>query len=211
MCTRTRSGSTCSGSSRLSNEEGSAHNGTSHLSDGTYLELLGVVDREKLLKVRPRIVNFLQDHEGAHSVGLLVPSAKEVSDRLESRGIEAAIFNLVRGKPGDKPVLLVTPKTEHLPEGAIFFLEYPPKSVKSPQSQPPVTQPNTAESIVAVWILVMDLSKASEDAEALGFRQARSLESQTLRAQGRQFETGRGRRMQRTDQQSNSRTIAARA
>jgi hypothetical protein len=44
--------------------EGSAHNG-SFLPDGTYLELIAIADREKLLNSRPWIVDFLQSHQGA--------------------------------------------------------------------------------------------------------------------------------------------------
>ncbi len=105
-------------------QEGSAHNGAA-FTDGTYLELIGIADREKLLKSRPWIVDFLQDHQGAHSVGIGVTSAKDVADRLQSRGIEAPVFNLTGYRPGAKPILLVTPKLVNLPNGAIFFVEYP--------------------------------------------------------------------------------------
>jgi hypothetical protein len=171
-------------------QEGSAHDGA-RLADDTIVELIGVVDREKLAKVRPWIVEFLQHQQGAHSVGVLVSSAKDVSDRLHSRGIEAPVFNLVRGEPGDKPILLVTPKLPHLPEGSIFFVQYPPRNVNV-QSLQPAVQSNTAEGIQAVWIVVKDLKKASGDVKALGFRPVRSLKSEILGAEGREFATGHG-------------------
>jgi hypothetical protein len=64
-------------------QEGSAHN-SAPFSDGTYLELIGIADREKLSKSRPWIGDFLQHYQGAHSVGLIVTSAKDVADRLQS-------------------------------------------------------------------------------------------------------------------------------
>jgi catechol 2,3-dioxygenase-like lactoylglutathione lyase family enzyme len=173
-------------------QEGSAHN-AARLADGTYVELVGVADREKLLSARPWIVNFLQDHQGAHSVGVLVPSAKRVSERLHSSGIDATIYDLVGSRPGDKPIHLVTPKLVNFADGAIFFLEYPQESLERRRSLPAAVNTNTAQGILGVWIVVKDLSKASNDAESLGFRPARSLESQVLGARGREFEVGRGK------------------
>jgi hypothetical protein len=167
--------------------EGSAHNGT-ELSDGTYLELIGIADREKLLKSRPWIVDFLQDHQGAHSVGILVTSAKDVADRLKTRGIEAPVFNLVSSHPGAKPILLVTPKLVSLPDGAIFFVEYPVQP-----SARTVVQPNTAQGMAAVWIAVRDLQKASQEAERLGFHPGRLLEFKNLGARGRELQTSPGK------------------
>jgi Glyoxalase-like domain len=53
-------------------QEGSAHN-SSRLADGTYVELVGIADRDKLLNARPWIVHFLHDHQGVHSVGGQTP------------------------------------------------------------------------------------------------------------------------------------------
>jgi catechol 2,3-dioxygenase-like lactoylglutathione lyase family enzyme len=167
--------------------EGSAHNGAK-LTDGTYVELIGVADREKLLKSRPWIVDFLQNHQGAHSVGMIVTSAKDVADRLQSRGIEAPIFNLVNPHRGAKPILLVTPRLVNLPDGAIFFVEYPVQV-----SAQTVVQPNTTEGTVAVWIVVKDLEKASQESESLGFHAGRLVEFKNLGARGRELETGRGK------------------
>ena len=166
--------------------EGS-HNGA-ELTDGTYLELIGIADRDKLLKSRPWIVDFLQDHQGPHSVGMIVTSAKDVAARLRSRGIEAPIFNLVSSHPGAKPILLVTPKLVNLPEGAIFFVEYP---VQVPART--VVQPNTTQGTVAVWIVVKDLEKASQESEKLGFIPGRVLDFKSLGARARELGTGLGK------------------
>lgn len=171
--------------------EGSAHNG-SNLPDGTYLELIAIADREKLLNSRPWIVDFLQNHQGAHSVGVKVTSAKMVSDRLQAGGVDAPVFELASSRPGAKPILLVTPKLANLPDGAIFFVEYPPRDTAS-KTPPPESHPNTAQGTVAVWILVKELEKASKDSEKLGFRSGRLLDFQALGARGQEFETGLGK------------------
>jgi catechol 2,3-dioxygenase-like lactoylglutathione lyase family enzyme len=167
--------------------EGTVHNGA-ELTDGTYLELIGIADRDKLLKSRPWIVDFLQDHQGAHSVGMIVTSAKDVADRLRSQGIEAPVFNLVSSHPGAKPILLVTPKLVNLPDGAIFFVEYPVQV----QART-VVQPNTTQGTVAVWIVVKDLEKASQESEKLGFHLGRVLDFKGLGARARELDTGRGK------------------
>jgi len=172
-------------------DEGSAHDGTD-LSDHTYLELLGVADQEKLAKVRPWIVDFLKHYEGLHSVGLLVPSAQKVSDRFRARGIDAPIFQLV-SKAGKQPILLVTPKMANLPEGSIFFLEYPAASLKKIMSAESPAQPNTSLSTAAVWIAVKDMNKAGTDIEALGLHRGRMLESKTLGARAQEFDTDHGK------------------
>jgi catechol 2,3-dioxygenase-like lactoylglutathione lyase family enzyme len=167
--------------------EGSAHTGT-EFTDGIYLELIGIADRAKLVKSRPWIVDFLQDHQGAHSVGMITTSAKDVADRLQSHGIEAPLFKLVSSHPGAKPILLVTPKLVNLPDGAIFFVEYPVQP-----SARTVVQPNTTQGMAAVWIVVKDLQKASQKSEALGFHPGRLLDFKQLGAQGRELQTGPGK------------------
>jgi catechol 2,3-dioxygenase-like lactoylglutathione lyase family enzyme len=171
----------------ISYPEGSLHNGA-ELTDGTYLELIGVGDKEELLKSRPWIVDFLRSHEGAHSVGMTATSAQEVADRLRSQGIEAPIFKLASSHAGEKPILLVTPKLVHLPEGSIFFVNYPEQ-----EPARTVVQPNTTQATVAVWIVVKDLDKSSQEVEKLGFAPGRVLDSKSLGARAREFETGLGR------------------
>jgi hypothetical protein len=166
--------------------EGSAHDGAP-LSDTQYIEWLGVVDRDKMLQSRPWMVQFLDKYEGAHSVGMKVASADELAARLRARGIEAPVFTVVR-KEGDKPVVLVTPKLPHIPEGAVFFVQYPPR--KSPPSTVP--QPNTAKAIRAIWIVVRDVKGATTDIQALGFKHLRSMKSNTLGAEGEEFGSERG-------------------
>jgi hypothetical protein len=169
-------------------QEGSAHN-SAPFSDGTYLELIAIADREKLSKSRPWIVDFLQNYQGAHSVGIIVTSAKDVADRLQSQGIDAPLFTLIGSHPEAKPVLLTTPKLANLADGAIFFVEYPSKRSSPAQ----VSQPNTAEGTIAVWILVKDLEKASKDVERIGFHAVRLLKFDVLGARGREFNIGDGR------------------
>jgi hypothetical protein len=169
-------------------QEGSAHN-SAPFSDGTYLELIGIAEREKLLKSRPWIVDFLQLYQGAHSVGIIVTTAKDVADRLQSQGIDAPLFTLRGSNPEAKPFLLITPKLANIPDGAIFFLEYPWKRSSSAQ----LSQPNTAQGTVAVWILVKDLEKAGKGMERIGFHSGRLLKFDVMGARGREFDIGDGR------------------
>jgi hypothetical protein len=187
------------------------------LADGTYVEPVGVADREKLLKARPWIVDFSQEHEGLHYVGVLTASAKGVSDHLQSSGINSTTYSLISSRPGAKPIQIVTPKLRNLPAGAILFLEYPPESLGRRKNLPPAVNTNGTQGILAVWIVVKDLSKASNDAEALGFRFVRSLESAALGATGREVKADQGEIMllrgtsYLTDPQLDSHAIAARA
>ena len=169
-------------------QEGSAHN-SAPFSDGTYLELIGIADREKLLKSRPWIVDFLQNYQGAHSVGIVVTSAKDVEDRLQSHGIDVSRFTLAASNPEAKPILLITPKLANVADGAIFFVEYPWKR----SSPAKVSQPNGVLGTAAVWILVKELEKASNEMERMGFHSGRLLKFDVLGARGREFDTGDGR------------------
>jgi len=107
---------------------------------------------------------------------------------LQSQGIDAPLFTLIGSHPEAKPVLLITPKLANLADGAIFFVEYPWRS-----SPAQVSQPNTAQGTIAVWILVKDLEKASKDVEKIGFHFGRLLKFDVLGARGREFDIGDGR------------------
>jgi catechol 2,3-dioxygenase-like lactoylglutathione lyase family enzyme len=169
--------------------EGSAHEAM-WLIGHTYLELIGVADREKLLQQRPWIVEFVEQHQGAHSVGLAVPSAEDLANRLRSRGIDAPVSRLLP-KAGAKPFIHVTPKLPHLPDGALFFTQKPPRNVGSAQQADP-RQPNSAERILAVWILVKDLKKAGSDIRSVGFHPLRSVSSKALGVKGKEFAANGG-------------------
>jgi catechol 2,3-dioxygenase-like lactoylglutathione lyase family enzyme len=173
--------------------EGSIHD-EADLPDDFALELISVGNRETLMQIRPWIVDFLRSREGAHSIGILVPSATAFAEHLQQQGVDAPLFKLARLKADDPPVLLVTPKTDNLPEGAIFFLQYPPRKTTT-AAPPAVAHPNTARGVVSVWVVVRDLSEASHDMQALGFRRGRTLRAPALRADVREFVTGDGGRI----------------
>jgi len=81
----------------------------------------------------------------------------------------------------------------NLPDGVIFFLEYPPECLARRKGLPVAVNTNGAQGILAVWIVVKELSKARKDAETLGFRFVRTLESPRLGATGQEFEASSGK------------------
>lgn len=163
--------------------EGSIHQ-ASFFPDSTYLELIGVADRQKLLEARPWIVEFSEKYEGAHSIGFQINSAKDLSNRLRTQHIEAPVSELKSNQPGAKPFVHVTPKLQHLPEGILFFTEYP-SNTKAKSKLSPETK--ASETLAAAWIVVKDLDKAASDLQALGFRTVRSFTSDILHAKGQEF------------------------
>jgi hypothetical protein len=166
--------------------EGSAHD-SARLSAGDYLELVSVVDRDTMLKTRPWMVLFLDKQEGARSAAFEIASAEAAAARMRTAGIAASIFTLVR-KPGAPPVLLVTPKLPHLPEGSVFFVQYPPGTAPITQ----VTQPNTATGLVSAWIVVSDVRRAGLDLESIGFRRVRDVTSSVIGGSGSEYAAQRG-------------------
>jgi len=166
--------------------EGSSHDAM-FLANRSYLELLGVARREELLKARAWIVGFLDHQQGAHSVGLAVSSAEGLAERLRSRGVDAPVSTLASKDPA-RPFVHVTPKLPNLPEGAIFFTQYPPRKAPAPEEH----HANSAERILTVWIVVKNVHKASQDARLLGFRPVRSIRSKVLGATGEEFATESG-------------------
>jgi catechol 2,3-dioxygenase-like lactoylglutathione lyase family enzyme len=169
--------------------EGSAHDAM-WLANRSYLELIAVADREKLMRERPWIVEFLDRHQGAHSIGLSIASAAEFSEKLRAHGIDAPVSTLLN-RSGGAPFHNVTPKLPHLPEGVIFFTEYP-SNKSSAKPEPPVHHANSARRILAVWILVNNLRGAIDDMRGLGFPEVRSVKSSALAAEGIEFGTQRG-------------------
>jgi len=111
---------------------------------------------------------------------------------LQAQRIDAPLFKLAASQPGAKPILLITPKLASIPDGAIFFLEYPWQR-SSGGSAAQYVQPNTAQGTIAVWILVKDFDKACKDMERIGFHSGRLLKFDVLGARGREFDIGDGR------------------
>jgi catechol 2,3-dioxygenase-like lactoylglutathione lyase family enzyme len=171
--------------------EGSMHDGV-ELEDHFYLETISVADAAKLVRVRPWFIEFLKHREGIHSVGLIVPSARATADELKAKGVDASWFEL-RAKAGSDPVLLVTPRGGHLPDGSVFFLEYPAAVLKRIKSRKSVPQPNTAVGIAAVWILPASVPTASADLTAMGLRESAQKHLSGLGATSTEFETTVGK------------------
>lgn len=126
-------------------------------SNGTYLELLTVYDREKAAD----LAKFLEEREGPRSIALEISSAAAIRDALHAAGIEGSEptkGKWVSSSPVTKEWLTVDPKPA-LP-GNIFFIDH----LKTSQSHP-----NTAIGVVSVWVMVKNLQEATHTFERLGF------------------------------------------
>ena len=126
-------------------------------SNGTYLELLTVYDREKAAD----LAKFLEEREGPRSIALEVSSADAIRDALHAAGNEGS--EPTKGKwesssPVTKEWLTIDPKPA-LP-GNIFFIDY----LRASQ-----LHPNTAIGIRSVWVMVKTLQEATHTFERLGF------------------------------------------
>lgn len=166
--------------------EGSAHDAAAFTAGGNF-ELFGIADRDGMMKSRPWMVEFLDRYEGAHSAGLKVASADASAARISAAGIEAPLFTLAR-KADAPPVRLVTPKFRHLPEGSVFFVQYPPRTTPLPD----FPQPNTATELLSAWIVVSDVGKAGPELESIGFRRLREVASAVIGGSGVEYAADRG-------------------
>ncbi len=161
-----------------------------------YLELIAVHDRDKVIRNRPWLIDFLQRREGAQSLGLLVSSAQETVNSLRARGFE--VTDPVGGtimREGDKeppPPLwwLVDFRQPALPGGVIFLIEYANTNAHGP-NQPPPQHPNTCIGIEAAWFVVSDLKQAVETCISIGFLPKRSLELGHLGAIAKELEAAK--------------------
>jgi hypothetical protein len=129
----------------------------SFFSNGTYLELLTVQDREKA----GDLARFLEKWEGPRSIAVEVSSANAIGSALRAAGIEGG--EPTKGKwesasPITKEWLTIDPKTA-LP-GNIFFIDY----LRTSQSHP-----NTASGVRSAWVMVKNLQETAHTFERLGF------------------------------------------
>ena len=126
-------------------------------SNGTYLELLTVYDREKAAD----LAKILEEREGARSIALEVSSEGAIRDALHAAGIEGSEPTKGKWESSShvtKEWLTVDPKPA-LP-GNIFFIDH----LKVGQSHS-----NTAIGIRSVWVMVKNLQEATHTFERLGF------------------------------------------
>lgn len=149
-------------------------------SNGTYLELLTVYDREKAAD----LAKFLEQREGPRSIAVEVPSADAIRESLHAAGIDGG--EPTKGKwesssPVTKEWLTIDPKPV-LP-GNIFFIDY----LRTSQSHP-----NTATGIRAVWVMVKSLQEASHRFERLGFSVGRPIEAPQFGTLAQEVMLGKG-------------------
>jgi catechol 2,3-dioxygenase-like lactoylglutathione lyase family enzyme len=143
--------------------------------DAFYLELLAVHDRVKMSAGRPEMVQFLDRHEGGHSVLLNVRSARAAADLLRGRGL-AALGPTAGGfepsnddGPLSQPWWLVNFSAAPFTKEAFSLIEYEPDwPAQQRHAAGWIDQPNGVNGVRAVWLAVADLSSAATHFAALG-------------------------------------------
>ncbi len=167
-----------------------------------YLELRSIADREKATRLRPRVVQFLEKHEGAFLIVLEVSSAKSTAVYLRTRGFKVneesfPEFSVVSFEGTyELPTDALPPgTTEASPTRALVFAQYiPPAEETEDKSklEKERRHPNTARGIQAVWIAVRNLKRATNAYESVGLHAGRKRNLPELGATGREIEAGQG-------------------
>lgn len=176
-------------------------NSVMHFKNRSFLELLGVYDREKA-KETPE-VKFLEKHEGGTGFGVHVASAESALSFLRARGIESSgpkpYPSVVPGNPAGMWIWrTVEFKKPTVPGGNVFLIEYNEPLIEEYRRKDPQifeaskVHPNTAEKLQAVWVAVKDLKAAVRAYESIGFTAKRRISLPQLGAKGREIEAGEG-------------------
>ena len=167
-----------------------------------YLELRSIADREKATRLRPRIMQFLEKHEGAFQIVVAVASTKSTAGYLRTRGFKVneesfPEFSVVSFEGTYELSTNALPPgiTEASPTRALAFAQFispaetPSDNTKLEKER---THPNTAKGIQSVWIAVRDLKTATNAYESVGLHANRERNLPELGATGREVEVGQG-------------------
>jgi hypothetical protein len=176
-------------------------NAVMHFKNRSFLELLGVYDREKA-KETPEF-KFLEKYEGGTGFGVHVASAERALSSLKGRGVEAngpePYPSPVTGEPSQMWIWrTVEFKAPIVPGGNVFLIEYNEPIIEEYRMKDPQkfeaarVHPNTAEKLQAVWVAVKDLRAAVRAYESVGFTAGRRISLPQLAAKGREIEAGEG-------------------
>ncbi len=173
-----------------------------HFRNRSYLELLGIYDREKAAQTEE--AKFLQRNEGATGVALHVSSADSAANFLRGRGFDVAgpdVFPPPREESQQPQPWMwrtVSFKKRTGPGAIVFLIEYNEQARENRQKEDlqkyeaARVHPNTAEKIQSVWITVKDLDAAVKAYESIGLSAGRRVNLPQLEARGHEVVAGNG-------------------
>jgi len=169
--------------------------------DGSYLQLMGISELEKVRANRPAYLTFLEKHEGAKFLMLDVSSAEDTARFLRTRGLDInAPGSRTIVAPGAKEMpppaaWAVTFKTPVLPADSIGFVQFAAREdrIRQANASGRTRHANTAKRIAAVWIVVQDLKAASKAFGLAGLSAREGRKFPALGAKVREIDAGAGR------------------
>lgn len=167
--------------------------------DRNWLELRAIDDPEKVAQATPwasvedrlRVLQFLENRDGALALVLNSSSVETTTDFLQRRGFDVPESHLMVFD--DTVSLYFTLNESVLPGPRVTFAElWPAYEANFRHTEPPewARHPNTARWITSVWIAVSDLETATKAYEAIGLDAGRKVELPELGASGREMKVG---------------------
>lgn len=166
-----------------------------YFADGTYLELYGIHDRQKVAAVGEGFA--LDAPEGVRWVTLHSGSTAETANLLKQRGVPAwGPFTLPDNAPaGVWTHRLVGPEEPVFPGGRLFFVEYNDTSRATRRSDDLAAartrevHANAAVGLRSVWVAVRDLTAAAAKYESAGLIPGPQRRLDVLDADAREIRT----------------------
>lgn len=145
-----------------------------YFADGTYIELYGIHDREKVAAVGEGFA--IEAPEGVRWVTLHTGSTAETATLLKQGGVPAwGPFTLPEdAPPGQWSHRLVGPEKPAFPGGRLYFVEYNDALRAKRRAEDPAAararevHANAALGLRSVWVGVRDLEAAAARYEAAG-------------------------------------------
>jgi catechol 2,3-dioxygenase-like lactoylglutathione lyase family enzyme len=178
--------------------EGGLENAVMYFGNETFLEFLGVYDKEKAAGTAA--AKFLEKHEGSNGFAVEVASAAMTAQALKDHGIEVVPpepFPPV--KAGNSISVNWFWKSvefrNNAPPGTPFLIEYNrplfEKFETPDKARAKITHANTALAVTSVWIAVSDLEAARKSYAAVGLAGGETFHFPELSATGYKVRSGK--------------------
>ena len=169
-----------------------------YFADGTYIELYGIHDREKIAAVGQGFA--IDAPEGVRWVTLHSGSTGETANLLKQRGVPAwGPFTLPEdAPPGEWTHRLVGPEEPVFPGGRLYFVEYNDASrarrrlEDAAAARAREVHANAAVGLRSVWVAVRDLAAAAAKYESAGLIPGPERRLDVLDANAREITTPYG-------------------